>query len=172
MTRYISIAAIFLFSSANAQLLADDIDVLFVFGEDSFSKVTNKATWASGHEDTVNGYLSAAGVGQLNFDFRVHTSQIAFNANGMSAQAVLDWAQSGAGQTIVNSIRGDNDLVVIVVNDYSDGKCGRASRAENNINVLNGNTKFVVTIRLVDCGGDLSQLIAHELGHALYADHQ
>jgi len=154
---------------------SSDIDVLFVFSGLASPLVPNKSSWVNGRQAAVNFFLQNSNANQLDFDMSVSQAILPIETSSMTTGSVQDWMTSPIGVAFLESVRGNNDLVVVVGTTFSDNKCGVATIENDEINILNGNIKFAAAIGIVSscaAGGALDLLIAHELGHQLHGEHQ
>ncbi len=113
--------------NAPAQLALEEIDVLVVFDIPAYAIVANKTVWVEAREETVNALLENTPRGEgLEFDFHASSYVIPYSAQGKTSVEVRNWMEGLQGHSIWATIRGDNDLIMMVAGDWSSVACGIA----------------------------------------------
>lgn len=147
------------------------IDVLFVFDSRAAVIIPDKQSWMNIQVAAVNLALQQSGRAELRFNGSVRLTAIPYNSFGRSADQHISWMR-GSGSQLLESVRGLNDVIIMVAEFIQGNDCGIASPLRDKISAENRNVAQYAVVGLQGCDEPPGNVLAHELGHLLYLEHE
>ncbi len=163
---------------------ADNIDVMFVFANDVSLSLTERIALEIEYEGHANIALLSSGLLSHTFEFSMPfvNGATSYNSKQKTWLQAIDWMDEQLdGITVLSAERElyESDIILMVVDDWLPvfGKqaCGNAGGTNeispNSFTYSNSNNYAVAAVDRTSTCPD-AELIPHELGHVLLAEHQ